>query len=166
MEDRTWTALKLAGVVAGLGILVSRFVVIQWLGQQGAVVLFILWWLVLYVFVNVLAYAVQEDWEPSYARVSLGILMIAFAIGIVLYWPTSTYAVLASGGDPSQVPSFVLATEDEVTYQAWWVLGVRDLTALGILTYGLTPFLLIFAGVSLISPEAVGDALSRLFERA
>ena len=163
MEDRTWTALKLAGLFAGLGVLVSRFTVLQWLDAQSAVVLFFLWYLVLYVFLNVIAWAVEEDWEPRHAGVTLGILLLVFAAGIVLYWPTSTYAVLAAGEDPSQVPSFVLATEDEVVYQGWYALGVRDLTALGILTYGLTPFLLVFAAVTLISPEAVQEALSRLF---
>ena len=133
MEDGTRTALKVAGVFAGLGVLVSRFTVLQFLDAQSAVVLFFLWYAVLYVFLNVLAIVVGEDgfWEPKYGRVTLGIVLIVFAAGIVLYWPTSTYAVLATGADPSQVPSYVLATEDELVYQGWRSAGVEDLTLLG-----------------------------------
>jgi uncharacterized membrane protein len=169
MKDSTWTALKIAGLFAGLGILVSRFFVLHWLSGQAAVVLFFLWYAVLFGFTQVVAMALDEQsagvWEPRHLAIGLAVVLLVFAAGIVLYWPTSTYSVLAAGQDPSQVPSYVLATEDEVVYQGWYALGVHDLTALGILTYGLTPFLLVFVAVTLLKPETVQDALSRLFGR-
>ncbi len=166
-SERTWTALKVAAVFAGLGVLVSRAFVLQWLSGQAAVALFFLWYAVLFAFTQVIAMALDEQamdlWEPRHLAVGLAVVMLVFAAGIVLYWPTSTYAVLATGGDPSQVPSYVLATEDEVTYWGWWSLGVRDLTALGVLTYGVTPFLLVFAAVTLLRPETVQDAIANVF---
>ena len=125
--NRLWTAAKIALVVGGLGLLLSRFFVIRWASAQTPAVLLLVWYGVLFAITQVvfpLVLGNEGIWDPHHAQVGLGFVLVWFAIGIVAYFPASTYSVLVSGANPAAIPPYLISSEDQVTYQAWnGVLG-------------------------------------------
>ncbi len=155
-------AAKAAIVVGAMGLVVSRVSVLRWLNGESALVAFVLWYALFYVWI-ILAYVfLFGHIDPRIFRVSLGITLIGFALGIVLYWPASDYALQVVGANPSGTPSFLLATEDQVTLMFWSGVGVSDTFLLGILTYVITPIALILVAAMVITPTRFKNAIKAL----
>ncbi len=226
-QDRLRTAAKVALVVGGLGFLISRVFVIRWASSQSPLVLVAAWYGILFALTQVVFPLVLGDesglWEPHHAVVGLGFVLVWFAIGIVAYFPASTYSILVSGANPAAIPPYLISTEDQLTYAFWsaafpglgavgvnviagflvglvgavllalwldgrlvdtdpegasWKAGAvlvaigfviavlpiplppeGGLWVLGVLTYAVTPIVLVFAGVLLMRPEDVEAAV-------
>lgn len=157
------TVILTALLFAGIGLFTSRPQVLQWLNTQSPETAFFLWYILLFAFVEISSLVLFKRLDLSSLRIGVGVVMLVFAVGIVLYFPASTYSLIAVGANPSGTPSFLLASEDQFAYDVWhtflpWV--GNDI--LGILVYGLTPFLLVILAASVISPAKFSRAVKGL----
>lgn len=155
--------LGIALLLGGLGFIVSRPTVLLFLDAQSPVSAFVLWYLLFFAYIQAASLVLFHRIDVGTFRGGIGILMLTFAWGIVAYFPASGYALIAIGQSSSQVPSFLLASEDELTYLFWHGLlpGLANYWA-GILTYVITPAALGVAAVFVIGPRRILTAFSRL----
>ncbi len=163
LRPSTKFAIKTALLLAGFGLLFSRFAFIQFLNREQALTLLLLWYVVLFAFIQVGSYYLFHRVNTDTMRVGVGLVLLWFAAGIVIYWPASEYSILVVGGDPASVPPYLIATEDELAFYFWFhVLNVKDLFWSGVLTYAVAPFLLVLAAVFLVTPESFRRAVKEI----
>jgi hypothetical protein len=106
----------------------------------------ILWYVFFGVFITILGFTVfQARWNPRY---TLALLIISWALGIVLYYPISSYSTDITGAQLTGVES---ATEDAATMSWLSSIGINDST--GIITYAIVPALLILLSGWVIAPS-------------
>jgi hypothetical protein len=80
----------------------------------------------------------------------LGMLLITFAFFITVNWE-SCYINQVQYGTCSDVSPVYFGSEDGATYYFWNnQVGVQDVEQLRLLTYVLTPFLLVLSGAALL----------------
>ncbi len=160
-------ALKAAAIFAVMGFIVSRPIVLVFLNQQSDVMDLFLWYVLFFIVLQFAFLILFGRLDVTTMRVAFGLLLVSFAFGIWLYWPASDYAIIAVGGNPGTVPSFLTASEDEVTFKALAaLLGMGNLQLLGILTYVVVPTLLFLAGAIVIGPRQVRMAVRILLRGA
>jgi len=151
--------LVLALLVGGLGFIVSRPLILRWLSEQSPITAFFLWYVLFFAYIQVVSLVLFRRLDMRSLEAGLGIVLIVFALGIVLYWPASDYALRVVGGSES-APSFLLATEDQITFQFWSsVLPGLGNDVLGVLTYAVTPALLILLASFFIAPSRFRQAV-------
>lgn len=152
--NRLRFALTFALLVAGLGFFISRGSVLVYIATLDPTATFILSYVVLYVWILLVGLVLsRRPPDVKILKFSVALIILTFAFGVVLYWPASACAVLATGGNPATVPSFLLSSEDQVVCQGYIGLGITNVELLLFLTYVLTPFVLTFISVYIIAPQ-------------
>lgn len=160
--------LKRVGIILALllgflGLIVSRPELLNWLNSQNANVDFVLWYVLLFAYIQFASLILFHRFDLATLRGGVGVLILIFAWGIVSYWPASGYSLAAVGANFNGTPSFLVASEDQLTYAGWqtllpWLANFW----LGVLTYILTPILLGLAAVAIIGPRRALRAFSDL----
>ena len=141
--------LKVALVVGLFGLIMSRKQLLEWIAPMSSLNALILWYICFAVFLSVLGFWVLGGhWN---ARYTIALVMISWALGIVLYFPISSYSTGITGANLTGVEA---ATEDYVTNSALSSIGISDST--GIITYAIVPFLLILLAGLVIAPNWFG----------
>ena len=153
-------ALILAVSVGIMGFIVSNAAVLQWLATQSPTVDFFLWYGLLSVWLAVVYWALFH--KHITVKLDAALLLFWFALGTVIYWAASD-AALMNAGLPSggSVPSFLLASEDQVISQAFLSLGAAPWLAV-ILTYVVVPAVLVFIAV-LLAKKGGANLIKGLF---
>lgn len=85
------------------------------------------------------------------ARHTIGTILIIFSFFIVVNWE-SCYINQVTKGNCDQVSNIYLSSEDGATYYLWSKV-TKDRETARILTYVVTPFVLSFIGMSLITQK-------------
>ncbi len=161
------TAVVVAFLLGALGLFTSRPQVLQWLNGQGPIVAFLLWYVLLFTFIQIGSFLMFHKFDIRTIELGLGVILIAFAGGIVLYWPASDYSLSEVGANPSGVPSFLIASEDQLVYVLWrGLLPGASTDILGLLTYVLTPIVLVLVSGIFIAPRQLTAAFRGLLRTA
>src|SRR6267143_1345660 len=103
------TAIKVSLLLGGFGLLLSRPFLLNFVNNQNPIFDFFLF----------------KRVDPTTFRYGIGAIMLYFAAGIVFYWPASQYALTTVGASPvgaGGTPPFLLASEDQITYEIWHFL--------------------------------------------
>jgi len=160
-------AVLVAFLLGGLGFFTSRPFLLQWLNTQNPILAFLLWYVLLFSFVQLGSLLIFHRLDYTTLRLGIGILVIAFAGGIVLYWPASTYSLNVVGATQAGTPSFLIASEDQLVYSFWqFFLPFASNDALGILTYAITPALLVLIAGLFVAPRQFSAAFRGLLRTA
>jgi len=151
--------LHVAILVGLFGFIMSRKQVLEWIAPMSSLNALILWYVFFGVFVSLLGFWVfSARWTP---RHTLAVLLISWALGIVLYFPISSYSTGITGARLTGVES---ATEDFVTMSFLSSIGINDST--GIITYAVVPFLLILAAGMVVAPNTFSRVMRAIVGRA
>jgi len=146
-------AILFALAIGGLGFIVSNATVLQFLAAQNPSVDFILWYGLLAIWSAAVYYILFG--RLISVRTDVAFLMFYFAIGTVFYWAASDAALqnagIQSGGN---VPSFLLASEDQLISSFFLWLGASPALAVA-LTYWVIPPVLVFLAL-MIAKNGVG----------
>jgi len=141
------------------GFIMSRKQVLEWIAPMSSLNALVLWYIFFGVFVTLLGFWVfSARWTP---RHTLAVLLISWALGIVLYFPISSYSTGITGAHLTGVES---ATEDFVTMSFLSSIGINDST--GIITYAVMPFLLILASGLIVAPNTFSRVMRAIVGRA
>ena len=144
---------KVAVVVGLFGLIMSRRQVLDWVAPMTSMDALAVWYIAYAIFLSVLGfYVIGAHWNLRY---TVALLLITWALGIVLYFPISSYSTGITGAQLTGVES---STEDYVTMSALNSIGINDST--GIITYAVVPFLLILISGLVIAP----NLFSRIFK--
>lgn len=150
----TRTAFLTVLLFAGLGLIISRPIVLLFLNTQSPEVAFFLWYLLLFAYIEFASFVIFRRFDLSAIRGGLGIIILVFGAGIIFYWAASGYALTVVGANPQGTPPFLLASEDQLVYNLWrTALPFVGNDALGFLTYVVTPALLVLLSSFILSPK-------------
>jgi hypothetical protein len=145
--------LKIAVAIGLFGLITSRREVLEWIAPMSSLNAIILYHIILATFLTVLGYWVfSTRWTPKY---TLAVILIDWALGIVLYFPVSSYSTGITGAHLTGVEA---ATEDYCTMNALASIGIHDST--GIITYAIIPAVLILIAGIIVAPSL----FSRMFK--
>jgi len=151
--------LKVAVVVGLFGLIMSRKQVLQWIAPMSSLNALVLWYVFFGIFISLLGYWVfSAKWTP---RHTLAVLLISWALGIVLYFPVSSYSTDITGAHLTAVEA---ATEDMVTFDALKSIGINDST--GIITYAIIPAILILISGWFVAPQLFSRTFKSIVGRA
>ncbi len=151
--------LKVAVVVGLFGLIMSRRQVLEWVAPMSSLNALILWYVAFAVFVTVLGYWVfSANWTP---RHTLAVLLISWSLGIILYFPVSSYSANITGAHLTGVES---STEDYVTMNWLSSIGINDST--GIITYAIIPAILILVAGWFVAPSLFSRTFKSIVGRA
>lgn len=146
MNGPSSAVVKVAVLMGGFGLIMSRRQVLEWVAPMTSFNALLLWYVIFGAFITVLGYWVfQAKWDIRY---TIALVLISWAFGIVLYFPVSSYSTDITGAQLTGVES---ATEDAATMDFLSTLGVHDST--GILTYAVVPALMILLAGWVIAPS-------------
>ena len=161
--------MKVGLFLAGLGYLGSARFILVYLDTQTALAAFLLWYVLFYLYILIVGFVLFHGLErgvwrmlqPRHLRVTFGIVIFTFAVGIVLYWAASGWSLRAVGLSTGSVPPFLIASEDGVTYSFWNLFLPPDPS--GWMTYYVTPFVLGFIATYVLTPQKTTQALKMTF---
>lgn len=155
-------ALEMGGLVAVLGFIVSNPTLLFWLASQDPILDFFLWYGVLAVWVAAAYWVLFR--APIRLNIDIALLILYFAFGTVFYWAASDAALLNAGISPqtvSNIPAFLLASEDQLISSAFMALGASPALAVP-LTYWVVPALLVILALGFIAPNRAGSLLKKI----
>ena len=144
---------KIAVIVGLFGLIMSRRQVLDWVAPMTSMDALVVWYIAYAIFLSVLGfYVIGVHWNLRY---TVALLLITWALGIVLYFPISSYSTGITGAHLTGVES---ATEDYVTMSCLSGMGINDST--GIITYAIIPAILILIAGIIVAP----NLFSRIFK--
>jgi len=151
--------LRVAVLVGLFGLIMSRRQVLDWIAPMTSMDALVVWYVAFAGFITLLGYWVfSAHWTP---RHTLAVLLISWALGIVLYFPVSSYSTGITGAHLTGVEA---ATEDYVTMSALSSIGINDST--GIITYAIIPAILILISGWFVAPQLFSRTFKSIVGRA
>ncbi len=156
--------LVVAFLFGGLGLIVSRPEILSWVDSQGPVIAFVAWYVLFFAYLQFTSVVIAHRIDLGTLRASVGIVILIFAFGIVDYFPASQYSLIVVGANPAAVPSFLIASEDQLTYVFWNAIlpGFPNFW-MGILIYFVTPIILVIVAAFVIGPRNLVRSAQLLF---
>ncbi len=143
--------------IAILGWIETRPEVLHFLDTQDPITVFLLWYAVLASFV----FGIGKILFPKHTKHKrvLAVMIIYFAIGIVNYWPASSYVNQVTNKPAS---SILNASEDGIVYSFFDKMGLPSAINV-IATYVVTPVVLIAVAFYMMTPATFKKALEAIY---
>lgn len=153
----TSSEIKLAIVFAGLGFIFSSRSWLLWLNSFDPIKGLFIYYIILYISIfilskfNLIIYKFRIE-KPLQV---LGLLLITFAFFILVDWE-SAYVQYITTGSTEGASVIFYQCEDGATWYFWYnVMNVKNIEMARILTYVITPFVLVLIGSYFVSKPTI-----------
>ena len=153
MSKITIKEFWLAIVFSVMGFVISSREVIMFMNGLNPIAGLVLFYGILYGSLYILSYAglIIYKFKIDNPIKILGLLLITFAFFIIVNWESAYIQFVTMGNMGGASPMF-LQSEDGAVWYFWYdIMNVNNIEIARLLTYVLTPFLLVLIGSLMVS---------------